>query len=121
MRLGRSLSRLLQFAATLHRLRGILLDPHSALERSARFAQRNVRAGERLACRLDLRNRILRFALGRNQRLFLLQQGLHLLLGLLRRRNLGSKVFCARKRLARGIHAQLRRIERGLRLRLANI
>ena len=80
VRLGRSLSRLLQFAATLHRLGSILLRTQRAIERGARFAQRNVSTGERLACRLRLRNRILRFALGRNQRLFLLQQGLHLLL-----------------------------------------
>ena len=120
VRLRGSLSRLLQFAATLHCMGGILLGTHNALERSTRFAERNVRAGERLACRLGLRNRILRFAFGRNQRLFLLQQGLHLLLSLLRRCNLGRKVFCARKRLARGIHAQLRRIERRLRLRLTN-
>ena len=121
IRLGRSLSRLPQFVATLHRPRSILLRTQRAIERSARLAQRNVRTGERLACRLRLRNRILRFAFGRNQRLFLLQQGLHLLLRLLRRRNLGSKVFRTRKRLARSIHAQLRRIERGLRLRLANV
>ena len=121
MRLGRSLHRLLQFAATLHRPGSILLRTQRAIERGARFAQRNVSAGERLACCLRLRNRILRFALGRNQRLFLLQQGLHLLLRLLRRRNLDSKVFCARKRLARGIHAQLRRIKGCLSLCLANV
>ena len=121
MRLSHRLSRLLQFATTLHRPGSILLGPHSAFERGARFAERNVRADERLTCRLGLRHRILRFALGSNQRFFLLQQGLHLLLSLLRRCNLGRKVFCARKRLTRRIRAQLRRIEGGLRLCLANV
>ena len=121
VRLRGSLSRLLQFAATLHCLVGILLCTHSALERGTRFAERNIRTCEGLACRLRLRNRILRFALGGNQRFFLLQQGLHLLLSLLRRCNLGRKVFCTRKRLTRCIHAQLRRIEGGLRLCLANV
>ena len=79
VRLRCHLSRLLQFATTLHCLGGILLSPHGALERGSCFAERNVRAGKRLACRLRLRNRILRFALGGNQRRFLLQQGLHLL------------------------------------------
>ena len=88
MRLSHRLSRLLQFATTLHRPGSILLGPHSAFERGARFAERNVRADERLTCRLGLRHRILRFALGSNQRFFLLQQGLHLLLSLLRRCNL---------------------------------
>ena len=121
MRLSHRLSRLLQFATTLHRPESILLGPHSAFERGARFAERNVRAGERLTCRLGLRNRILRFALGGNQQLFLLQQGLHLLLSLLRRRNLGCKVFCGRERLARSVHAHLRRIGRRLCLCLANV
>ena len=49
VRLGRSLSRLLQFAATLHRPRSILLRTQRAIERGARFAQRNVSTGERLA------------------------------------------------------------------------
>ena len=63
------LSRLLQFATTLHRPGSILLGPHSAFERGARFAERNVRACEALACRLGLRNRILRFALARGKAL----------------------------------------------------
>ena len=121
VRLRRRLSRLLQFATTLHCLGGILLGPRRTVERGSCFAERNVRAGKRLACRLRLRNRILRFALGRNQRRFLLQQGLHLLLGLLRCLGLGCKVFCARERLARGVHAHLRRIGRRLCLRLANV
>ena len=121
MRLSHRLSRLLQFATTLHRPGSILLGPHSAFERGARFAERNVRACEALACRLGLRNRILRFALGRNQRRFLFQQGLHLLLGPLSRRDLVRKVFCSRKRLTRGIHAQPCCIMSSLRLRLANV
>ena len=121
VRLRGSLSSLLQFAATLHCLGGIQLCTHSALERGTRFAERNIRTCEGLACRFRLRHRILRFALGSNQRFFLLQQGLHLLLSLLRRCNLGRKVFCARKRLTRCIRAQLRRIEGGLRLCLANV
>ena len=121
VRLRCHLSRLLQFATALHCLGGILLSPHGALERGTRFAERNIRAGERLACRPCLRNRILRFALGRNQRRFLFQQGLHLLLSLLHSRNLGCKVFCARERLARSVHAHLRRIGRRLCLCLANV
>ena len=121
MRLRSSLCGLLQLTAALRCLGGILLRPHGAFERGARFAERNVRTCKGLARRFRLHNRILRFALSRNQRLFLLKQGLHLLLGLLRRRDLCRKVFCARKRLTHGIHAQLRRIEGGLRLRLANV